>query len=331
MMKKILTSIVCFYSILSFAEHLPPISQNELESRLKILTQEPYRGGAVLKYKGEEGACAIFTLAYPVKDPFSEKINTYEMKFSWPHSETPTPVILTVPTIEGISLMEHSVLKQMCRMHVAAVIAHVNNEGMDYTADGIRHANEQLFRGAVALRTLLDVLEDLPAVDGNAHLSRVLVDPKRVGLVGLSVGSISSLLAMAADERFKGLFIMGAVGNVPHTLAYSYNSKVTKLRNFQMSRLGYKDPSDYEMYLRTQMQTSPVEYASLLAQRNVYQVIIENDDIAPTDGQYEIRDTTHNKKFFIDRGSFGHGVALAGEIVINQMHLPNFVRTEILK
>jgi hypothetical protein len=321
--------LATIFSNFVFAAPLSPISNQELQARIAILTQAPYHGGAVLKYKTEEAGCAIFSLAYPVKDPFSDAILTYEMKFSWPHSETPVPVILTVPTIEGVTVMEGSVLKQMCKMKVAAIIAHVNNEGIQATPEGVLLADHQLMRGAVALRSLLDVLEDLPAVEGSSSISRVLVDPKRVGLVGLSVGSISSLLAMAVDTRFKGLFIMGAIGNSPHALAFSDNTKVKNLRNVQMKHLGLSSQEEYEMYLRTQMKATPVEYASLLAKRNIYQVIIENDIIAPTEGQYEIKSSTGNAKTYVDRGTFGHGVALAGEIVVNQMHLPNFVRTEI--
>ena len=330
-MKASLILLVAFVSTFVFAKPVNPISDQELQSRIALLTQAPYRGGATLKYKTEEAGCAVFTLAYPVKDPYSDKVLTYQMKFSWPHSSVPVPVILTVPTIEGVSLMENSVLKQMCRMHVAAIIAHVNNEGMEASDRGILLADHQLMRGAVALRSLVDVLENLPAAEGSSSISHVLVDPKRIGLVGLSIGSVSSLIATAVDDRFKALFIMGAVGNTPYAIAYSDNAKVTRLREYQMKYLGMKDPEQFEMYLRTQMKATPVEYAPLLAKRNIYQVIIENDYTAPTAGQIEIKTLTANKKTYIDRGNFGHGIALAGEIVVNQAHLPNFVRTEILK
>ena len=79
------------------------------------------------------------------------------------------------------------------------------------------------------------------------------------------------------------------------------------------------------------MKATPVEYAPLLAKRNVYQVIIQNDDIAPTEGQVEIKESTGNIHTYIDRGSFGHGVALVSEIMVNQVQLPNFVRTMILR
>ena len=322
--------LISFLSLFAFAEPLPPISEQELQARVEILTQAPYKGGATLKYSGEDAGCAIFDLSYPVQDPFSDKIITYVMKFSWPRSETPVPVILTVPTIEGVTLMEKSVIKQMCKKNVAAIMAHVNNEGIDLGPEGTLLADRQLMRGAVALRSLMDVLENLPSASGHPSISHVLVDTKRVGIVGLSIGSVSSLLAVAVDERFKGLFIMGAVGNSPHALAFSENEKVTNLRKAQMKFHDFKDKSTYEMFLRTQMKATPVEYAPLLAKRNIYQVIIENDVIAPSAGQYEIQSTTANKKVYFDRGSFGHGIALSGEIMVNQYHLPKFLATEIL-
>lgn len=314
------TFFILFISLFSFAEPLPPISEHELQSRVKILTQAPYKGGATLKAAGEDEGCSIYNLSYPVQDPFSKKVITYKMKFSMPRSETPVPVILVVPTIVGITRMEKAVIKQMCQKNVAAIMAHVNNEGIDLGPTGAVLADQQLMRGAVALRTLMDVLE---------KLSEINIDTKRVGLVGLSIGSVSSQLAMAVDERFKGLFIMGAIGNSPHALAFSENDQVARLRKAQMKYKGFDDPAQYEIYLRSMMKATPVEFAPLLAKRNVYQVIIENDVIAPTSGQYEIQVSTQNKNVYFDRTSLGHGVALSGEIIVNQHHLPRFLTTEI--
>ncbi len=324
----LITSFVCAFEL--HAEPLAPISEKELQARTQLLTPLPYKGGAKLKYTGEEAGCAIFELAYSLKDPFSEKFFQYEMKVSWPRSQKPVPVILSVPTIEGISLMEKSVLKQMCKMNVAGIIAHVNNEGFDIGSQAIAIADHQLIRGAVSLRRLIDILENLPAVEDSSTISRILVDTKRIGIVALSVGTISSLLATAVDERIKALFIMGAIGNTPHTLAYSIHSKVKSLRDAQMKRHGFKRKEQYELFLRQRMKATPVQFSSLLAKRNIYQIVVLNDPIAPTSGQLEIQNSTGNTKVFIDQGSEGHGMALATEIMVRQFHLPFFVRTEIL-
>ncbi len=329
-MKLSLIIFSLFTSLLALAEPLDVISEKELQNRIQLLTPPPYKGGAKLRYSIEENGCSIFDLSYSMKDPFSVKTFKYEMKVSWPKSQQPVPIILSVPTIEGISLMEKSVLRQMCKMNVAGIIAHVNNEGFDIGSQAIAIADNQLIRGAVALRRLIDILENLPAVENSPSISRLLVDTKRIGIVGLSVGTISSLLATAVDERIKGLFIMGAVGNTPHTLAYSIHSKVKSLRDAQMKRLGFKRKEQYEKFLRQKMKATPVQFSSLLAKRNIYQIIILNDSVAPTSGQLEIQNSTGNTKVFIDQGSEGHGMALATEIMVRQFHLPFFVRTEIL-
>jgi hypothetical protein len=317
------------FSLFSVAAPLPPISESDLQSRIEILNHEHYRSGATLKYTGENNGCAALTLKYPVKDPYSEKIYTYEMKFSWPHSSTPVPLIISVPTIKGITPLENSILKQTCKLNVAAIIAHVNNEEILATPDGLILADHQLMRGTVALRTLLDVIEDMPAVDDSSSLSHVLIDTKRIGMVGLSVGSVSSLLAIAVDDRIKALFTMGTVGNTPNALAFSHNSDIQGLKKAQMKHLGLKTPEQYEMYLRTQMTAVPVDFSSLLEKRSIYQVIIENDQVAPTEGQYELKSAVGIKKVYFNKGTFGHTAALVSEIIMNQFHLPRFIKTEL--
>ena len=328
-MKSYFALLLLFLSFATNAKPLLPITESELQSRIQILTQAPYNHDAKLKYIGEEAGCAILEISFSMKDPFSEKIFSYNMKLSWPHLQSAVPVILTVPTIEGVSQMEKSILNQMCKMNVAAIVAHVNNEGIDTSKLGASLIDNQLMRGAVAIRSLIDVLENLPAVENSPSISRVLIDTKKIGLVGLSAGSVSSLLATAVDERIKGLFIMGAIGNTPNALAFSEQSKVRRLRNAQMKHHKFKTQEQYENYLRLEMKASPVQFSSLLAKRNIYQVIIMKDSISPTEGQFEIKNTTKNQKVFVDKGVNGHGIALATEIMVNQFHLPYFVRTEI--
>ncbi len=328
-MKRSILFIVSIFPLFIGAKPLSPISEIELESRIALLKPSPYTGGAKLKYLKDEANCALFELSYPVKDPFSEKVLTYELKFSWPQSTNPIPVVLTVPTIEGVSAVEKSIVQQMCKMNIATIIAHVNNEGVDTSEHGVLLADQQLIKGAVALRSLVNVLEQLPRVENHPRIQNVLIDKNRIGLVGLSVGSVSSLLAMAVDDRFKSLFIMGAIGNVPFALAYSEQRKIKSLRNFQMKYQDFKNQEDYEFYLRTLVKSSPVELFSLLKKRNIYQVLIENDKTAPTDGQYEIKESIGVSKFHIDRSSFSHGAAIAGEIMVNKYHLPYFIKTEL--
>ena len=57
------------------------------------------------------------------------------------------------------------------------------------------------------------------------------------------------------------------------------------------------------------MKATPVDFAPLLAKRNIYQVIIENDITSPTLGQYEIRDSTSNTKV---SSNFGKAVFAFG-------------------
>ena len=190
-----------------------PIAPSEMQARLAELQQEPWsnRGGSGIA--DWEGDCDEHAATIDITDPVTHSKRVVKLLLRRPDSATPVPVMLIVPTIDGVTAIEHSMGSQFCDSGVASVVADVNDRAIPdvMPAWGLE---DRVFRSSVlSIRTILDFAET------NQHF-----DKDKMGMIGASLGGISTALISGIEsDRLKAIIIAVGAGNIPYALAYSTN------------------------------------------------------------------------------------------------------------
>jgi dienelactone hydrolase len=275
-MALIILETVC--SGIAVARPLDPIPPESRDQRLRELEHVPWLGPAQERQVGSEGGCTESALALNVGDPRTGEKTRLQVSLLSPGGNQRHPLIIVVPTIEGVTPLEERIVSTLCEAGMASIIADVNdrNEPKDYPSWG---HEDRVFRGAILkLRTLLDFAES----DGR-------FDRDRLGIVGLSLGGITAaLLAGVEPERLRATVVAVGAGNIPHVMSLSDNSHIVDLKRNRMRAAGLSTLEAYENQLRTSIAFDPIYFASRADRNRVLMVMAERDAKVPTVDQKQL-------------------------------------------
>lgn len=287
-MQKDLRSLVFLVFVLGLvfkaeARLRDPITTIEAQARLAQLNHVPWKAGdpVVETSAGSTWNCTKSDITIEHFDPIYQSKEEFRFRLVLPRSgQAPFPVVIIIPTIEGITPLEPSLAKSHCKEGVAAVIADVNDTRMpnDMPAWGIEDAND--IRAIHRLRAIVDFLQSDSRIDGS-----------KIGTVGLSLGGITASVFAAVEPRLQSVVITVGGGNLPAILTESDARHVRRLRDARLASTGISSLADYEEQLHKTIALDPIYVGQFIGDQRAMMIIADNDTKVPSKHQWALYDT----------------------------------------
>lgn len=261
------------------ARPLDPIAPEEVARQVQELTPRVFDGFVTEKDDGWIESCRRSVFSLHVTDPVTGMVRTQEFTLVRPTSTlAPAPVMIVVPSMEGITPIESSIASQFCQSQVATIIADVNDNTVPSVIPSWGIEDIRIRYAILALRTLIEFAQ------GSSYF-----DSKRIGFIGNSLGAVvGSYLAGLEPSRLAASILVLPGGNIPYILSVSDNSRVKSMRDKRMAAEGYTAVEQYENKLRETVRFDPLHYASTANTENMLFVMSTNDKTVPSAMQNEL-------------------------------------------
>ena len=188
----------------------------------------------------------------------------------------PRPLVVIVPILAG-NYPECDYLGQlMARSGMHAFFVHREDNLLAFDKDKSEPFEVKLRRSIVNIRRTLDWACAQPEVD-----------PRRVGLVGISLGAIGGTIVLAVEPRITaGVLIMGG-GDLPGIVSDSIETPVRRYKVHKMRDNGWTE-AEFKADVRRQLPSDPLDYAPFIGPRRVQQFISLYDNKVPTEYQWKL-------------------------------------------
>ena len=208
----------------------------------------------------------VYRFTFPTAKVISESENTVTAYYYKPKKiKGKLPLILVFPILDG----DHIVCEWQSKILAGygfAVVRFEKKKGFLKTDVKPEFHREILQQTIIDSRRALDWICTWPEIDTT-----------RIGVTGVSLGSISASLLMAADERIHAgaFFLFG--GNIPKIIATSNETNVVKLRNRLLSKIPFSDLENYLTPLYKDVD--PITYADRLDPAHILMVSANRDKV----------------------------------------------------
>lgn len=272
-----LLALAIAWPMAASAKKIDPLSPTELALRLQDFAHDPWNGSAS-ETDRRGGSCRESKVKLEVRDPLTQEKRPVDVAIMRPASKNKVPVVLVVPSMEGVTVIEPKIASQLCSNGIAAVIADVVDTTLPKTLPAIAHEDVQGRRAILALRTIIDLVSNHPAFDRD-----------RIGIIGVSLGGvITSMIAGIEPDRLKAVVIVVGGGNLPFVLATSDQSKVADLRRQRMDFLKLHDSDRYEDWLRGTLRYDPMYFAARANHDRIMMITAKSDTKVPYSVQQDL-------------------------------------------
>ena len=326
-----LTAVMMMQIVFAYVERvnaraLDSLEPAEVQRRLAELQHLRVHLRPAEMEDGSHGACARSRVSLQVMDPIRFGISfAFELTVIRPRDVSgPMPVIIIVPTIEGVTKVEQKLASNFCEMRVASIIADVNDntEPKEYPAWGLEDQRNRL--AVFALRTIIDYARN--------HAS---FNPEKIGMMGSSLGGvIASFIAGTESERLAAVVTVVAGGNIPFILSKSDNKHVARIREARMKFAQMNSPEEYENKLRETIRYDPMYFAFGGRRDRMLMVMSTGDSKVPSEVQLELhRAFGKPAESMFTVGHVGTIIGIAymyfdtvGKFLREKMALPTFYR-----
>jgi dienelactone hydrolase len=125
----------------------------------------------------------------------------------------------------------------------------------------------------------------------------IQIKPGPVGILGTSLGAITSSLVLSIDPRVTaGVLIVGD-GPVSLVLSSSKIKKALDLKKTRMEELNLRSQQEYQQKLEESITIDPISRAQNAAPKNVWMFIGSRDTIVPTETQWKLRDAWKKPRY----------------------------------
>lgn len=190
------------------------------------------------------------------------------------------PFVMLLPPMGGTNFLDESMAETFCNKNIAAMIITNDFTGVQSGDVPPVEDHDMAFHRTVAgIKAAMAFAKD----DAN-------IDATKVGLFGVSLGGILGSFAMSTQFDIAAGYFVVAGGDVPHILAYSDNSEVSRIRVERMKLEGFTTKQEYEDFLRVNMSMDPFDVSRSVPPETLYMVISKNDTTVPSDNQYLLHD-----------------------------------------
>jgi cephalosporin-C deacetylase-like acetyl esterase len=212
------------------------------------------------------------TYPSPVTTDVAEN-NTVYGEYFQPAGDGPFPACVVLHILGGDFLLAETVASHLARNGVAALFVKMPYYGPRRGKNSPKRMISEDPRQSVAGMTQA-VLDIRRATAWLAERSEV--DPKRLGITGISLGGIMSALAAAGEPRLEYVAITLGGGNFAEFLWANQTDRAQAFRKQWIS-----DGGTRESFSAVVNQIDPVTYGHLLKGRHVMMIEAKNDEVIP--------------------------------------------------
>lgn len=213
--------------------------------------------------------CKLLDVRLDVTDPVTGKPGFVQNRIYEARNGSDRTVILLPPT-GGENILDQGYANHLCSGGFRVVILQTWFNQTEVTLDPAMHDNGAV-RSLSAIRHTLDYLKPTRA--------------SQVGILGTSVGALSSSLALGFEPRLSsGVFIVGGFG-FSEIVARSTEAGAAKLRDARMKAFGLKNIEDYVALLAEKVVIEPGDFTEFSGRKNVLAFVGTRDVTVPTKNQ----------------------------------------------
>lgn len=185
-----------------------------------------------------------------------------------------TPVILVLPIFGGSNYFSNTFAEYFAAHGYSAIIVHRQKRYKTFSdldkMDGI------LRQIVLDHKQAIDWIEMQPPLDTD-----------RIGVFGISMGSIKAALIGSLDKRVRATVMCLAGGNLAEIIATSDEKGVVRRREEYLKTHGITSDEFYEL-LRTKITCDPINYAQYMDAGNALMVLGRFDSAVPYKNGYEL-------------------------------------------
>jgi pimeloyl-ACP methyl ester carboxylesterase len=207
------------------------------------------------------------------------------------------PVVVLLPILGGDNIVAKKFAEHLAENGMPGIIVH-RKEDIEENFD-IDRMDEMSEVVVTDVRKVMDWIETEEELDAS-----------QVGLMGVSLGGISSALITAVEPRIKASMILLAAGDLPYIIAYSKEKKIIARRNEYMAENRLTQETLYQK-LKQNFSNDPMTYAEYTDARKVVMMLAVFDNVVPFHKGRELRQKMGNPKtYYLLSGHYTSGVYL---------------------
>lgn len=190
------------------------------------------------------------------------------------------PFVILVPPTGGVNILDRGYANELCSQNISVALVKNWDFQDEISLDFNMHNNGAL-RAISAIHQVNNFLIDHSA--------------SSIGIMGTSVGAISSSLSMAFENNIKAaVFIAGAV-DFPNIIARSDEQGANSIREKRMQNLDLKSQEEYQSQVQKNVWINPKDFIQTWKHKPSFVILAEKDTTVPTDLQLEFAKELDNK------------------------------------
>lgn len=178
-----------------------------------------------------------------------------------------TPVILVLPILGGGNVIAKKFATFFANKGYSAAIVHRQDKFKEI--DGIDTINSILMQMVYDHKQAIDWIE-----------TQEDLDTTRIGVFGVSMGSIKGALVSSLDPRVQACVLALVAGDIPYVITYTKEKGVRKKREQYLKANNLDADMLYER-LKKQITCDPIHYASYLDANKAMVILARFDRIMP--------------------------------------------------
>jgi hypothetical protein len=216
--------------------------------------------------------CRLTDVRLETRDPVTREAGFVQLRIYHSRKESDRSVILLPPT-GGENILDQGYANHLCSNGLNVAMLQTWHKQLEVTLDMGMHDNGAV-RSLSAIRHTLDYLKPSRAT--------------QVGILGTSVGALSSSLALGFEPRLSAaVLIVGGTG-FAEIVARSTEKGATSLREARMKEHGLRSVEEYVALLSRHVVIEPGDFAEFSGRKKVLAFVGTKDDTVPTRNQRDL-------------------------------------------
>lgn len=213
--------------------------------------------------------CRLTDVRLNTKDPVTGGEALVQVRMYHARKDSDRTVILLPPT-GGENILDQGYANHLCAAGLNVALLQTWDRQTEATLEPTMHDFGAL-RSLSAIRHVLDYLRPTRAT--------------QVGILGTSVGALSSSLALGFEPRLNtAVLIVGGLG-FSEIVARSTEKGAAKLRDARMKTFGLRDLEDYVAFLSKHVVVEPGDFVGFSGKKKVLAFVGTADHTVPTRNQ----------------------------------------------
>jgi dienelactone hydrolase len=219
-------------------------------------------------------SCRVSQVQIKGTDPVTLQDRIIDIKVFSPRNEpAKSGSVIVVPPIYGDTLFDSWNARRFCDAGLQTAVIQkwefYSDPGIDWNVH-----DRGALRAVTAIRHVLEYL--------------LAAKPGPVGILGTSLGAISSSLALSIEPRLTAAVLIGGGGPLHQILTKSSIKVSQMLKKQRMKLYSLNSDEQYEDQLSESIQFDTLKYADLAPPKNIWMFIATADTTVPASTQWQL-------------------------------------------